>query len=203
MTRRLAGMYALASTLVAVLVVGLVSTAFGFGAPPADAFAAEEPTAAQTVVDVAPAYSSALGELEAMRTAALNEVTAQVAAQRAVLQEQAVREVEDQRAALQAQALNEVATERAAAQQALAADIAAGRAQVQGAQAPVPTAVPPRTTSATGSVATPSPAGTPLPLTSEAQNEITKKTTECERKRGDDRSECLRELTKLRARYGL
>jgi hypothetical protein len=124
-----------------------------------------------------------------MRRAALNDVAAQVAAQRAVLQEQALREVEAQRATLQAQALSDVEAQRAAAQQALAADIAAGRSQT-------PTVVASAAVISSSTVAV-------RTVSSEKLSEITKKSAECERKRGEDRSECLSEIARLRARYGL
>lgn len=204
MSRKLAGIYAAGSTAIAVLAIVVASSMFGLFAP-ADPAAPDAEAAADVTVDVAPAYSSALGDLEAMRAAALNDVAAQVAAQRAALQEQALRDVEAQRAALQAQAVSSIEAERAAAYAALAAEVAANRSRAQAAVAPntaAPAAKAPATSSAIV-VATPVPTSAPRTVSAEAQAEVAKKSAECDRKRGEDRTECLRELAKLKARYGL
>lgn len=223
MSRRAAGIYAAGSTAFAVLAIAVASAMFGLFAPSEAADNPEAATAAATTipVDVSPAYASALGDLDAMRAAALNDVAAQVVAQRAALQEQALREVEAQRAALQAQALGGIDAQRAAAQQALAAELAA-RALAQATPVPavpaVPTVIPTivptvpptvvptvpvATATPAATVATPRPTATVRTLTAEAQSEITKKTNECNAKTGSDRTECLAEVAKLRARYGL
>jgi hypothetical protein len=112
MSRKLAAVYAMTSTFLAVSAVMGTATAFGFFAgndtsAEADSVGTVAAIAAPpVVVDVTAAYEAALADVEAQRQAAL---------------QLALQQVEEQRAALQAQARAEVAQQRAVALAALAA----------------------------------------------------------------------------------
>jgi hypothetical protein len=201
MSRKLAGIYAAGSTAFAVLTIMVASSVFGLLAStdPADAQAGAASGVTGVAVDVTPAYSSALGDLEKMRASALNDVAAQVAAQRAALQEQALREVQAQRAALQAEVVSSIEAQRAAAQQALAAQATPSRAPL----APTVATTASPTTVPAIVAATPSPTAAPRTVSLQGQTEVAQKSAECDRKRGEDRTECLQELAILKARYGL
>ncbi len=189
MPRKLAAVYTVASTAVAILAIVISGTVFGFFTSNSES-SADEPAGVELVaataspaIDSAPAYRSALATLDSQRVAALNDAAAQVAAQRAALQEQALREVDAQRrAALQALA-DELDATRARAQ-------AAATVSAPAAPSPVPTI---------SRIAT-APSDT---RQRELLGEIAKKTAECDRERGDDRQECLAEVDRLRRRAGL
>jgi multidrug efflux pump subunit AcrA (membrane-fusion protein) len=120
MSRKLASLYALLSTVLATVMVAGTSMAFGLfsgGEPLAEADAVATPPVAPVTLDTTAAYQAALTDVEAQRTAALGEALAQVAAQRL---------------ALQAQAASEVARQRDAAMAALQADLAARSSSTNG-----------------------------------------------------------------------
>lgn len=187
MPRHVAAAYAAVSTAIAVGVIVAAGAVFGFfGGDEQPSEASAEVVA--TVAGAAPAHQSALGDLDAMRAAALNQAAAQVAAQRAALQEQALREVDAQ---------------RRAAMQALVDELDRTRSSAPIAQTPAPAATP-APSAPPGSTATTASSTTTNTLSDakrrELLAEIAKKTAECERKSGEDRQECLAEVARLQRR---
>ncbi len=232
MTRRVAAVYAVASTALAVAVIVASASILGFlGSEESEEVVGAEvgaaaglPTATSPTVDASAAYAAALADVETQRRIALSDAAAQVAAQRSKLQAEAASDVEGQRASAAAMLAAELAVAKAEAAARASATVPATPTGLPTAPPTVaPTAIPtvpptpipivastPVATAAPPSPATAAPTPTAPPATTlsaaklaEVQGEIAAKTAECNRKSGSEKISCMHEVDLLRAKYGL